>query len=63
MEKEKLLKESEVARLVDVSPYTLRNQRHCGRGPAYVKFGRAVRYRVSDIEKYIADRRIAHDEY
>jgi hypothetical protein len=36
-----------------LSVATLRAWRLKGCGPAYLKFGRAVRYRVSDVEAFI----------
>jgi predicted DNA-binding transcriptional regulator AlpA len=62
MEREKLLKETEVAEMANMSTFTLRNQRHQGRGPAYIKYGRSVRYRLSDVQKYFDSRRIAPEE-
>ncbi len=35
---------------------TLEKMRVYGDGPPFVKLGRAVRYRVSDLETYLADR-------
>ncbi|MGD9506391.1 MAG: helix-turn-helix transcriptional regulator [Syntrophobacteraceae bacterium] len=37
---------------------TMRNWRHIGKGPAYVKVGRLVRYYMSDLESFMASRRI-----
>ena len=44
--------EVEAARLTGLSIYTLRNWRFLGRGPAYVKFGRAVRYSLEDLRTF-----------
>lgn len=44
--------EVEAARLTGLSIYTLRNWRFQGRGPAYVKFGRAVRYSLEDLRTF-----------
>lgn len=35
---------------------TLEKARVTGTGPKYCKLGRAVRYRVSDLEEYLAER-------
>lgn len=35
---------------------TLEKLRVSGGGPQYVKLGRAVRYRISDLEEYLAER-------
>jgi predicted site-specific integrase-resolvase len=37
---------------------TLRNWRHLGRGPAYSKVGRSVRYRLEDVQKYLKQGRV-----
>lgn len=34
-----------------MSPRTLENWRSSGKGPAYVKLGGQVRYRITDIQK------------
>ena len=53
MDDEKLLKETEVARLLSLRPQTLAKWRWAGKGPAYRKIGGAVRYVASDLEDYI----------
>ena len=42
----------EAARFLRLSPRTLEKQRSNGGGPAYRKFGRAVRYTVADLEHW-----------
>ncbi|MGQ9689572.1 MAG: helix-turn-helix domain-containing protein [Desulfobaccales bacterium] len=39
----------EAAKILSSSAQTLRNWRHLGRGPAYSKRGRMIRYRVQDL--------------
>jgi len=51
-----LLNQSEAARLLRLSERTLERLRLIGGGPVYVKAGRSVRYRQSDIEAWIAQR-------
>lgn len=46
------------AKIIDSSPQTLRNWRHLGRGPAYSKRGRMVRYKVQDLLNYMAAGRV-----
>jgi len=46
------LTEQQLAHRWGVNPLTLRGWRHRGRGPAFVKFGRCVRYALSDIERF-----------
>ena len=51
-----LLDQREAARLLRLSTRTLERLRLTGSGPMYVKCGRSVRYRQSDIERWIAQR-------
>jgi len=48
----------EAAKLLSVSPQTLRNFRHLGRGPVYSRRGRMVRYLVQDLLDYMNAGRI-----
>jgi hypothetical protein len=43
--------------LGEVPPATLRQWRYLGKGPAYVKLGRHVRYRKSDLDAFITGHR------
>lgn len=43
--------------LLGVSRYLLRRMRNEGRGPALIRLGRLVRYRVRDLEKFIDEHR------
>ena len=47
------LTEHEVAQRLGLSVATLRAWRLKRRGPRYVRFGRAVRYLASDIERFV----------
>ena len=51
-----LLDQREAARLLNLSIRTMERMRLQGGGPLYVKCGRSVRYRTSDIEAWIAAR-------
>ena len=53
---ESLLNEHEVAQMLGVSVATVRRWRLFKAGPKYVKLGALVRYRVSDIERWLASR-------
>jgi predicted DNA-binding transcriptional regulator AlpA len=53
------LNEFDVARMSGMSIATVRRWRLLGRGPRYMKFGAAVRYRSEDVEAYLASRLIA----
>lgn len=48
-----LLTEAEVAVIVKKPPRTLRQWRWLGTGPRYVKVGRAVRYRPTDLVSWL----------
>ncbi len=45
----------QAARYLGLSPNTLEAWRSRGGGPRFVKYPRAVRYRVADLEAYMAD--------
>lgn len=47
-----LLKEREAASILDASPRTLQAWRQRRAGPVYIKLGRCVRYRRSDLAKF-----------
>ena len=45
--------------MIGVAAATLRDWKCCRTGPAYVQLSaKCVRYRESDVEKFIADRRV-----
>ena len=50
--------EKEVSKITGRALQTLRNDRHCGRGFAYVKLGRSVRYSLQDVLSYMESRKI-----
>lgn len=52
----KLLKQGEVAALLGLSKAWMERSRWAGNGPAYVKFGSAVRYRLEDVQEYLTAR-------
>ena len=54
----KLVNEHEAAQVLAVSVAALRRWRVEGRGPAFVKIERAVRYRLSDVESYLLSRTV-----
>lgn len=55
---EKTFNDVQAAAFLGLAPQTLRNMRFYGRGPAYCKLGRRIVYRVCDLEKFLADRRV-----
>jgi excisionase family DNA binding protein len=50
----KLLSGTEVADYLDIPARTIDGWRHRGTGPRYIRFGRHVRYRLADVEAWIA---------
>ena len=53
---EQLYNEKETAKLLSMSVKTLQRYRYTGGGPIYVKLGKSVRYKESDIAKYVSER-------
>jgi excisionase family DNA binding protein len=50
------LKRQQAAEYLNVKRSTLEAWATRGGGPAFIKLGRAVRYRISDLEKFIESR-------
>ena len=55
---DQVLNDIQAARYLGLAAQTLRNMRHYGRGPAYCKLGSRVVYKTSDLDLYLAQRRI-----
>ena len=52
-----LIRQEEAALILEVTPRCLENWRHRGGGPSYVRISaRCIRYRRSDINKWIEER-------
>jgi excisionase family DNA binding protein len=51
------LTESQAAARLGLKVATLRAWRHKGKGPAYVRLGRAVRYLMTDVDDFIQSNR------
>ena len=51
----------EAAHYLDLHPGTLSNWRLQGIGPAYVRIGKNIRYRVADLDEWITVRRVESD--
>ncbi len=51
------LTDEEVSQRLGVSPFTVRSWRTKGIGPRYFKVGRAVRYRLADVDAYERQRK------
>jgi predicted DNA-binding transcriptional regulator AlpA len=54
-----LLTQDQVADIFQVSPRTVEDWRATGKGPRFIRIGRSVRYRDSDITVYLDDAIIA----
>lgn len=50
---ESLLRESDVAKILNISIVKVRLLRKFGGGPEFIRIGRAVRYRRDDIRRFI----------
>lgn len=55
-----LLSTVHAAARLGLRPCTLEKWRTTGSGPKFVKLGRAVRYRVADLDQFATDRLRAH---
>jgi predicted DNA-binding transcriptional regulator AlpA len=53
-----LLHEADAGRYIGMSVAFLRQARVRARGPAYVRVGRSVRYRLSDLDAWLSERRV-----
>lgn len=51
-----LLDTPEAAVYMNYKPATLEQWRWNGRGPLFVKIGRSVRYRISDLDNFLSER-------
>jgi excisionase family DNA binding protein len=51
------LTETEAAVRLGLKVATLRAWRHQGRGPAYVRLGRAIRYLAIDVDEFLSSNR------
>lgn len=57
MDDEKLLTNTDVAKLLGIAPRSLEQMRHKGTSPPFVRISsRCVRYRMADVERWIAER-------
>lgn len=50
--------EEDAAAFVGYTPAALRAWRRQGRGPAYIRVGRSVRYRISDLDEWLGAHRV-----
>ncbi len=54
------LTERQAAQYILMSVFYLRQARVDGQGPAYLRHGRAIRYRLSDLESWLHKRRVVN---
>ena len=54
---ERLLKDKEAANVLQISTKTLERYRAAGTGPAYVRIGGFIRYRMEDVISWIVTHR------
>jgi len=57
-QQDRYLNDVEAAKLLSASVQTLRNWRHVGRGPAYSKKGKMVRYSLKSLIDFMESGRI-----
>ena len=57
-----MLNEQEAAEFLGLSVAALRTRRYWRKPPTFVKLGRAVRYRLFDLERYVSDSRVTPRE-
>jgi predicted DNA-binding transcriptional regulator AlpA len=55
---DRLLTQAEVSAMLAIPRRTLRSWRSLGRGPAFVRIGKAVRYRAADIDEFVGSHRV-----
>ena len=49
-----LITEKQFAEMLKRSVATIRRDRRAGRGPKFIRIGRQIRYRLEDVQAYIA---------
>ena len=53
-----IVNENKASKILGRAVQTLRNDRHLRQGPPYIRIGRSIRYKVSDLIEYIERHRI-----
>jgi hypothetical protein len=59
-ERERLLNEVEAAGVLNLSSRTLQAWRSKGIGPSFIRAGRAIRYRYSDLATWLTEQTVSH---
>jgi predicted DNA-binding transcriptional regulator AlpA len=57
-----LLTQETLAVELKMRPQSLADWRHRGKGPDYIKVGQLVRYRRSDVQRWLDTRAVSHQE-
>lgn len=57
-----LLREKDVAEILNISARTLQNWRYRGGGPVFVRLGRSIRYQANDLQNFICEQRDFSDQ-
>ena len=52
------MRTDDAARLLGVSPWTLKYWRAMRRGPTFYRLGRQVRYQLAELEIYLRERQV-----
>lgn len=55
---EHIVDERDAARYLNFTPAFMRRRREVGGGPAYLRIGRTIRYRIADLDAWLAAHRI-----
>lgn len=55
---DEIMNPRQAAHFLGISVWTLRAWRHSSRGPAFIRYGRAVRYRRSALERFLRTKTI-----
>lgn len=58
----KYIDEYEASRVTGFAVQSLRNWRHLGRGPSYVKIGRSIRYSLFGLIEWMEQHRVERAE-
>ncbi|MDA8149822.1 MAG: helix-turn-helix domain-containing protein [Nitrospiraceae bacterium] len=56
---DKLLSNRDAALFLGIAETTLPRWRWAGIGPGFLRVGRSIRYRLSDLENYLAERSVS----
>jgi len=52
------IKDTKVSEITGIGVQTLRNYRHKGIGPSFIRIGRSIRYSIEDVMDYMNSRKV-----